>query len=126
MSGYTEHDRPECFDSLPRERQDMLLEWIYNNLAPIKTFNDSYTSYGLKHLVYFENGEDAYFTNRGVQRRYAESGLSCPESGGAELGFQRQPEISGFYTEIRFSMLGVSFFEMVVYGDLVHIHSLDC
>lgn len=63
MSGYTEHDRPECFDSLPRERQDMLLEWIYNNLAPIKTFNDSYTSYGLKHLVYFENGEDAYFTN---------------------------------------------------------------
>lgn len=63
MDNWTKQDFPEAFDALPRERQDLLLDWIYNNIAPIKTFNDRHTSYGLKHLVHFENGEDEYFTN---------------------------------------------------------------
>lgn len=57
MDNWTKQDFPEAFDALPQERQDLLLDWIYNNLAPIKTFNDRHTSYGLKHIVHFENGE---------------------------------------------------------------------
>ena len=63
MSDWTEHDYPERFGMLPRERQEALLDWIDLNLTPIQGFNARHTSYGLKHLVRFENGEDAYFTN---------------------------------------------------------------
>lgn len=63
MNDWTEHDYPEQFDLLPPERQRLLLDWIDANLTPIQRFNWRHTSYGLKHLVRFEDGENAYFTN---------------------------------------------------------------
>lgn len=63
MKDWTKDDFPERFDALPRERQEALLDWIDLNLIPIQSFNTRHTSYGLKHLVRFEDGADAYFTN---------------------------------------------------------------
>ena len=63
MDKWTEHDYPEAFDALPLERQQRLLDWIADNLSPIQGFNSRHTSYGLKHLVKFDNDEDPYSTN---------------------------------------------------------------
>lgn len=53
-------DMPERFQELPEQRKEFLLNWISENLIPIKSFNTYHTSYGLKHLIpneYFTNGE---------------------------------------------------------------------
>lgn len=63
MNDWAKEDYPEKFDQLPQEHQDALLDWIDSNLKPIQGFNALHTSYGLKHLVHLENGEDSYFTN---------------------------------------------------------------
>ena len=39
----------------------VLLDWIKSNLIPIQSFNDSKTSYGLKHI--FENSENGFYVD---------------------------------------------------------------
>ncbi len=51
------------FDNLSVDQQNELLEWIKQNLVPIKSFNLKHDSYGLKHLVRFRDGKRPYLTN---------------------------------------------------------------
>lgn len=46
-------DDPSLFNELPEEEKQRLLNWISENLHPIKSFNDRHTSYGLKHKLPF-------------------------------------------------------------------------
>ncbi len=55
-----ETDMPENFEEMSDERKEFLLNWISENLRPIKTINLNHTSYGIKHWIdgeYFTNGE---------------------------------------------------------------------
>lgn len=52
-----------AFNALPMDRQEILLLWIQQNLAPIKSFNHKHTSYGLKHWIDLGPNQDSYFTN---------------------------------------------------------------
>lgn len=63
MGNWTEQDYPELFDALPQERQELLLDWIYNNLTPSKSFNTAHTSYGMKTYVCDEKGNRVFTFN---------------------------------------------------------------
>lgn len=52
---------PRAFDLLPEERKEILLTWIGENIIPRQAFNLDHSSYGLKHLIQYTQGE--YFTN---------------------------------------------------------------
>ena len=75
MTNWTKGDYPERFKELPIERQEALLHWIACNLRPIQTFNNRHTSYGLKHRVKFDNGEDEYFSNGEFKGAMLEAGF---------------------------------------------------
>lgn len=51
------------FENLSVEKQNEVLEWIKQNLVPIKSFNPKHDSYELKHLVRFSDGKRPYLTN---------------------------------------------------------------
>ena len=51
------------FENLSVEQQNEVLEWIKQNLVPIKSFNPKHDSYELKHLVRFSDGKRPYLTN---------------------------------------------------------------
>jgi hypothetical protein len=61
-------DTPEAFDSMPIEKQTLLLEWIAKSLRWRKTFNPDQTSYSLKHVFERDRNKDTgewdgYVTN---------------------------------------------------------------
>ena len=64
---------PERFYELPEKRQKFLLNWISENLRPIKTINTRHTSYGIKHWIE-EEYECEYFTNGEFKGAMLESG----------------------------------------------------
>ena len=51
------------FENLSMEQQNKVLEWIEQNLVPIKSFNPKHDSYELKHLVRYSDGKSYYLTN---------------------------------------------------------------
>ena len=51
------------FEALPAKRQELLLDWIRENLKPIQSINPKSGSGALKHLVQLAPGENSYFTN---------------------------------------------------------------
>ena len=51
------------FENLSVEQQNEVLEWIKQNLVPIKSFNPKHDSYELKRLVRFSDGKRPYLTN---------------------------------------------------------------
>lgn len=57
-------DNPNDFNKLSSQNQAILLNWISENLTPIKSFNENYNSYGLKH--YFENSLDGFYITNGA------------------------------------------------------------
>lgn len=57
------HDNPDNFNKLNIEKQTKLLNWISENLTPIKSFNEDRTSYGLKHI--FEAAPGGFYTDNG-------------------------------------------------------------
>ena len=60
----TECDSPELFSNLTSEQQKILLIWIDENLAPIQSFNDRHTSYGLKHI--FGESQNGFYIYNGA------------------------------------------------------------
>lgn len=56
-------DPPSLFDEVCHDKQIIMLNWIYDKLQPISTYNDLASSYKLKHLMekdigfYVSNGE---------------------------------------------------------------------
>lgn len=68
-------DSPDMFTRMPRERQELLLDWIANNLYSIQSFNSRHTSYGLKHLIRLGEGVDPYFYNGEFKGAMLESGF---------------------------------------------------
>ena len=59
-----EGDLPEQYDLLEPEKQSVLCEWIEENFFPIKSFTDSFTSYGLKHI--FERSPNGFYITNGM------------------------------------------------------------
>ncbi|MEG0754393.1 MAG: hypothetical protein RR461_11205 [Angelakisella sp.] len=80
MDKWTEHDYPELFDQLPADRQQALIHWIEENLMPRKSFNNRYTSYGLKHRVTFPDNMDPYFYNGAFKGAMLKAGFSVRDS----------------------------------------------
>lgn len=51
---------PKRYEELSEERKKILLDWISENLLPIRSFNTKHTSYTLRDWIdddYFSNGE---------------------------------------------------------------------
>ena len=57
-NGYIDAD---LITSHPEDEQEIIMDWIVNNLYPRKTPNYDRTSYGLKHLLERDTG--IYLTN---------------------------------------------------------------
>lgn len=56
-------NNPKMFDKMPKNKQSKLLDWIKNNLIPIKTINWKVSSYRLKHI--FEKSEGGFYVTNG-------------------------------------------------------------
>lgn len=56
-------NNPEMFGQMCKNKQDILLKWINENLDPRKTINMDISSYGLKHI--FENSKDGFYITNG-------------------------------------------------------------
>lgn len=54
-------DLPSQYDLLSDSEKSNLCNWIRNNLVPIKSFNTSITSYGLKHLMEHDNPDLCFY-----------------------------------------------------------------
>ncbi|MBP1920965.1 hypothetical protein [Youngiibacter multivorans] len=54
-------DEIERYQELTDEDKETVIRWIEDNLIQSKTFNQAYTSYGLKH--YMENDTGIYVCN---------------------------------------------------------------
>lgn len=94
MQKWSEHDYPEEFDALPKERQALLLDWIDANLIKIQSYNTRHTSYGLKHLVHLKNCDNSYFTNGQFKGAMLKSGFSVKDPNALNWVFnvsQRSP-----------------------------------
>lgn len=65
LSGYyeivNEVDRPSQFLNLGSDVQATVLKWCKEYFIKTKSFNEKYTSYGLKHILQHQNG--TYLTN---------------------------------------------------------------
>lgn len=60
------HNAPRDFFNLSLEERERLMNWIKENLKPIKTMNRNHTSYGLKHYAehdFVKNDEPFYISN---------------------------------------------------------------
>jgi len=57
-------NNPTDFNKLNSEEQSRLLNWISENLTPIKSFNENHNSYGLKH--YFEADANGFYVTNGA------------------------------------------------------------
>lgn len=57
-------NEPSEFNNLSNPQQEILLDWISQNLSPIKSFNSKHTSYGLKHL--FEDSKKGFYIYNGA------------------------------------------------------------
>ena len=94
MDNWTAQDYPEAFDALSPERKQQLLDWISDNLRPIQNFNPRHTSYGLKHLIKFEDQSDSYFTNGEFKGAMLRSGYKVQDHSALNWVFnvsQRSP-----------------------------------
>ena len=67
-------DDPKRFYDLTQEEQSTLLQWIYQNISPRKTFYTKATSYGLKHR--FENHGGFYVMNGVFKGAMQEAGYT--------------------------------------------------
>jgi hypothetical protein len=60
MSEYHYADNPECWKDLDTETQQLLCDWIIQNICPEQTPNPHHSSYGMKHRFQADTGIYVY------------------------------------------------------------------
>ncbi|WP_313127033.1 hypothetical protein [Proteiniclasticum ruminis] len=73
-------DHPNEFYDLPEETQKYVLAIITDYLSPIKSYNRSVTSYGLKHLIQKEKFGNLYLTNGQFKGAMLLSGFNAADT----------------------------------------------
>lgn len=71
-------DNPNDFYKLSSENQTKLLNWISENLTPIKSFNENHTSYGLKKFLR-DSINGFYVTNGAFKGAMIKSGYKAKD-----------------------------------------------